>query len=185
MTRDELEHLIRAAGTILNEDGLIIVGSQSILAQNSESLPPEAVYSCEADFLPLDDPDGHKADLIDGTIGEGSPFHEAFGVYAQGVGPQTSRLPRGWRERLVPLVTANTRGVTAYCLEPHDLLVAKYLANREKYRVFCRAIVKAGLADRNVLLARLSDTDCTTVERDRVTEAIARDFMPDNPDHSS
>lgn len=33
------------------------------------------------------------ADLIDDSIGEGSPFHEAYGYYAQSIEPQTTALP--------------------------------------------------------------------------------------------
>ena len=32
----------------------------------------------------FDDDDGVKADLIDGSIGEASMFHESFGFYVQG-----------------------------------------------------------------------------------------------------
>ena len=49
----------------------------------------------EADIYPLQAPE--LADLIDGAIGELSFFHEHFGYYAQGVGPQTARLRRGWQ----------------------------------------------------------------------------------------
>ncbi|MCY0880164.1 MAG: hypothetical protein OWU84_14650 [Firmicutes bacterium] len=86
MTRPELEHLIRAAGAILGEDAIIVVGSQAILSlADADQLPPEATWSVEADLIPWDDPDERKADLIDGTIGEGSPFHETFHSYAEGV----------------------------------------------------------------------------------------------------
>lgn len=143
MRRDQLEHIIRAAGAILGEDAVIIIGSQSILGAHPSGLPPEATESMEADVLPLNDRDERKADLIDGTIGEQSPFHETFGVYAHGVGESTARLPAGWRDRLVPVRNENTLGITGYCLEPHDLLVSKYLAGRPKDLEFCAAVVRA------------------------------------------
>lgn len=177
MQRDEMEHIVRAAGTILNEDRLIIVGSQAILGVYPEDLPEDATVSRELDLLPFDDPDERKADLITGTLGEGSPFHHTFHVYADGVSNSTSRLPRDWQKRLVPVLTPATRGITAYCLEPHDLLIAKYLANREKDRRFCRAIIKAGLASQETLASRLAETDCESDERAHVQEAIHRDFV--------
>ena len=71
MKRSELEHIIRATGSILGEDTVIIVGSQAILASRpEEELPPAAMRSLEGDVLPLDDRDGVKADLIDGALGE-------------------------------------------------------------------------------------------------------------------
>jgi len=42
-----------------------------------------------------------KADIIDGCIGELSPFHETFGYYAHGIGPETAVLPAKWKTRLV------------------------------------------------------------------------------------
>ena len=178
MRRDEMEHLVRAAGTILKEDRLIVVGSQAILGKYADGLPADATVSQELDLLPLDDPSERKADLISGTLGEGSPFHDTFHVYADGVSRSTSRLPRGWEERLIPVLTAETRGVTAYCLEPHDLLIAKYLADREKDRRFCRAIVQAGLVQQQTLERRLGETECAPDEIERVLNAIRADFGP-------
>jgi hypothetical protein len=47
------------------------------------------LQSLEVDIYPLCDP--RAADLIDGALGDGSQFHVAFGCYAHGVGPETSR----------------------------------------------------------------------------------------------
>jgi hypothetical protein len=165
MRRDELDHLIRAAGAILGVDHLIVIGSQAILASYEESqLPPEALYSREADIVPPDDPDERRADLIDGAIGEGSLFHETFGIYADGVSVNTARLPSGWEDRLIPYRTEGTGDVTAWCLDPHDLLVAKYMAHREKDLAFCRAVVQAGLVDPALIAERIALTPGTAVE---------------------
>lgn len=179
MRRDQLEHIIRAAGALLGEKELIVIGSQSILGKHPDALPPEAALSVEADILPRDDRDGTKADLVEGTIGEGSPFHETFGIYAQGVGETTARLPAGWRDRLIPIRNDNTLGITGHCLEPHDLLVSKYLAGRPKDLAFCAAIVQAGLVRERVLLQRLEHTECTPEERTRAAARIRRDFARD------
>jgi hypothetical protein len=129
MKRSDLEHIIRAAGDVLQEDRVIIVGSQAILASFPESsLPTEAARSLAADILPIDDADGAKADLIDGALGELSRFDETFGIHADGVSESTSILPDGWRDRLVIYSNSNTGGVTGLCLERHDLCVAKLAA---------------------------------------------------------
>ena len=86
--------------------------------------------SAEADTYPLDAPE--KADLIDGSIGERSPFHETFGYYAHGVGPETAVLPTRWKSRCVPVQNANTHGVLALCLSSVDLAISKLAAGREK-----------------------------------------------------
>ena len=144
MRRDQLEHLIRASGHVLETDEVIVIGSQAILASVPAGLPQEAIRSIEADILPIDDPDETKADLIDGLLGEASAFQETHGIYAQGVGQHTARLPYGWRDRLIPLCNENTDGITGWCLERHDLCVSKLLAGRPKDIEFCRALIAAG-----------------------------------------
>lgn len=86
MKGSELEHLIRAAGSIAEDSQIVIIGSQSILGQFPEA-PAALVVSAEADVFPLNHPE--KSDAIDGAIGEGSWFHELHGYYAQGVGEET------------------------------------------------------------------------------------------------
>lgn len=129
MKRTDLEHIIRAAGSIADTRQLVIVGSQAILGSFPDA-PAELTVSQEADTYPVEAPE--KADLIDGSIGEKSPFHETFGYYAHGVGPETAVLPTNWRSRLVPVQNENTRGVTGLCLSPVDLAISKLAAGREK-----------------------------------------------------
>ena len=129
MRRSELEHLIRAAAAITDQYEIMIVGSQSILG--AIPTPPDSLLeSMEADIYPMHRPD--LADLIDGSIGEGSPFHERFGYYAQGVGPETAILPTGWPSRVIQIQNRNTDLKVGLCLEPHDLAASKLAAGREK-----------------------------------------------------
>lgn len=105
MTREELEHIIRASADITDRYEFVIVGSQSMLGPVPS---PEAVFtvSMEADIYPKDAPE--LADKIDGAIGEGSRFHETYGYYAQGVGPDTAILPSEWESRVHRVQSANT-----------------------------------------------------------------------------
>jgi hypothetical protein len=144
MTRSELEHVIRAAGAIAGTDELIVIGSQAILGTYSNP-PKELVVSIEVDLYPL--PDVEKADLIDGSIGEESPFHETFGYYAHGVGPETALLPRNWRDRLAVVGNRNTRGVKAYCLHPIDIAISKLAAGRERDIEYVRILKYEKLID--------------------------------------
>ncbi len=152
MTRAQLEHLIRAAAVIADDDELIIVGSQSILGAFPDA-PAVLLVSDEADVYPKNHPE--RSDLIDGSIGELSPFHDAFGYYAQGVGENTAILPAGWRERLVAVSTPATRGATGWCLEPNDLALAKLAAGRDKDLRFVRHLAEHAMIDRTVLEQRL------------------------------
>jgi hypothetical protein len=141
VTREELEHLIRAAAEVTNEYEFVVVGSQSILGPIPNP-PAELTMSMEADIYPLNAEE--KADAIDGALGEGSRFHETHGYYAQGVDSTTACLPQGWKERLKRIQSAATNGRVGYCLDVLDLFMAKTAANREKDREFNIALMRHG-----------------------------------------
>ena len=65
-------------------------------------------------------------------MGELSPFFDAFGIFADGVSPETSKLPEGWRDRLVKVQNENTNGAIGWCLDPTDLAIAKHVAGEEE-----------------------------------------------------
>jgi hypothetical protein len=92
MKRSELEHIIRAAGAIAKDREVIVIGSQSVLGQFPDA-PTALLVSAEADVFPKNHPE--LADLIDGSIGEGSLFHELYGYYAQGVSEDMA-VPAAW-----------------------------------------------------------------------------------------
>jgi hypothetical protein len=108
-------------------------------------LPEAAVRSIEVDLTFLDDPGDRKSDRVDGALGELSQFHETFGYYAQGVSVTTAVLPSGWRERLCGFGAPGTRPGRGLCLEPHDLVVSKLVAYREKDREFAAELLRVGL----------------------------------------
>lgn len=158
MTKDEFDHAIRAAGSILGDSELLVIGSQAAHGSVVGDLPEEALRSVEVDVAAFDDPDDAKADLVDGSIGEASMFHETFGFYAQGVSETTAVLPEGWRDRLVRYESPATNGVIAWCLELHDLWISKAVAGRPKDFEFCRAFKGRGLVDADTLSDRLAAT---------------------------
>ena len=121
MTRQQLEHVIRASAAIAGVRDIVVIGSQAILGQ-FPSAPPELLVSREADVYPLKHPE--RGDLIDGSIGEGSPFERTFGYYAHGVDDTTAVLPEGWRDRLIAVAGENTDAGRGWCLEAHDLAIA-------------------------------------------------------------
>ncbi len=172
MRRRDLEHLIRAAADIADDDELIVIGSQAILGQYPDA-PPDLCVSTEADIYPKNRPE--RSDLIDGSIGEGSPFHDAYGYYAQGVGEETATLPGGWKDRLIPVRNANTRGATGWCLEAHDLVLSKYVAAREKDDRFVRAALAAGLVWAETLSERLESLPIDEQGRERIRRRIRGD----------
>jgi hypothetical protein len=173
MNRQQFEHTIRAAGAILGKTDVLVIGSQAVHASTDVSIP-EADRSIEVDVASLNDPDGRYADLIDGSIGELSIFQETFGYYAQGVTPNTAVLPTGWRKRLVQYRTPNTSGITAHCLEIHDLWISKAIAGRAKDREFCKALKDLKLVDSDVLVRRLKQVSkLEPATRERVKRLIS------------
>ncbi|SPF39827.1 conserved hypothetical protein [Candidatus Sulfopaludibacter sp. SbA4] len=173
MTRVQLEHIIRAAGTIADVNDIVVIGSQSILGEFPDA-PAELLVSSEADVFPR--AHAERTDMIDAAIGQGSPFERAFGYFAHGVDETTAILPEGWRDRLILVTGENTRFVRGWCLEVHDLAIAKYAAGREKDREFTRALARNAMVRRNVLEGRLASTLLDERVRDLVTRRIAADF---------
>ena len=155
MRRSELAQISRAACTITGDREVLVIGSQAILGTfGEEELPIDATRSIEADIVFFDDPDGSKSDSVDGAIGELSPFHEMNGIYGQGVDLSTATLPSGWRERLVRFTHPVADPSEALCLDPHDLVVSKLVAGRQKDHEFARALLAAGLIDIRILRDR-------------------------------
>ena len=125
MTREQLEHLIRAAARISRQRELVIIGSQSILGQ-SPNAPASLLTSMEADIHPIHDPD--KARYIEGAMGINSPFDEVFKYHADGIEGGLPPLPEGWRTRVIPICNENTNWAIGLCLKTHDIAAAKYAA---------------------------------------------------------
>lgn len=171
MTRSQFEHVVWASGAILGTDDILVIGSQALHGSIEGDLPREAERSIEVDIAVPGDVSGEKADLIDGSIGELSLFHDTFGYYAHGVGETTAVLPHGWRDRLVRFETPATNGVVAWCLEPHDLWVSKAIADRPRDREFCVALVVAGIVDPDELESRLDRVEGL---KDEVREIVYR-----------
>lgn len=173
MTRAQLEHVIRAASAISDDDEIVILGSQAVLGQFPDA-PASLLVSVEADVYPKNHPE--KADVIDGSIGEGSVFQETFGYYAQGVDETTATLPDGWKDRLIAIRGPGTLGATGWALEIHDLLISKYVAGREKDVAFTRDVAKHGLARRETLEERVARTRLEPSVRELVIRRIANDY---------
>ena len=170
MTREQLEHVIRAAARIADARDIVVVGSQALLAE-FPAAPAELLESMEADLYPRDHPE--RADLIDGAIGELSRFHETHGYYAHGVGPETATLPAGWEDRLVPLPA---EGAVGLCLEIHDLVLSKYAAGREKDRDYVRTAIRHRMVVHAVLADRLETMPLAAESRARIRAFIDADF---------
>jgi len=174
VNREQLEHVLRASSTIAGDPEVLVIGSQSVLGSFAEGdLPFEATASMEADIAFFDDPADVKADRVDGAIGELSTFHQTFGYYAQGVSVSTAVLPEGWRDRIVAFDTPGTAPGRGLCLDPHDCVISKLVAGREKDLSFAAALVREGLIDPGILAGRIGTVDAHPLVIQKVRTWIA------------
>jgi len=172
MKKQQLDHVLRAAGRITGETQFLIIGSQSLHGKYPD-LPDDIVRSAEVDLIATKDLD--RTEWLN-AIGQDSPFHETFGYYADPVDETTATLPKGWKGRLVNLPPGDTDGVRGLCLDPHDLAIAKYVARREKDIEFTREVARRGLVTRERLLFLVDQTPVNEDVRERIRGDIERDF---------
>ncbi len=153
MTRDELEHAIRAACAISGDEEVYIVGSQPILGAFPDA-NGSLRQSMEVDLSPKSRVRG--IDAINGALGELSLFHKTFKFYVDAVDLELITLPAGWGDRVVPVYGPATNGCTGWCLDPTDLAVSKLAAFRPKDVEFVRELIRGRYIRAEVLLERLS-----------------------------
>src|SRR5437588_2524391 len=154
MKKQQVDHVLRAAGRSTGEKQFIIIGSQSLHGKYPD-VPDEILTSFEVDLIASKNAD--RAAWLN-VIGVDSPFHESFGYYADPVDDATATLPKGWKGLLVNLPPGDTDGVKGLCLEPHDLAIAKYAASRETDLTFTRELTRRGTVSEKRPLALREET---------------------------
>jgi len=175
MKKQQVDHVLRAAGRITGERQFIIIGSQSLHGKYPD-IADEILTSFEVDLVASKNAD--RTEWLN-VIGVDSPFHESFGYYADPVDLNTATLPKGWKGRLVNLPPGETEGVRGLCLEPHDLAIAKYAAAREKDLIFTRELARRGIVSEERLFTLLDQTQIDQQLRSRIRDQITRDFHPE------
>lgn len=169
MTRDQLEHAIRAACDVSGDTEVWVSGSQAILGEHPDA-PPALRMSVEADIAPKNLPE--RVIYIDGVLGELSMFHETHSFYVHGVPIQSAVLPHRWEDRTYRLQNANTRDFIGWCLDGHDLAASKLAAFRDKDRDCVRVLLVQSLIDADVLLERIELMEVAPELRDRIVRWV-------------
>ena len=154
LRKPQIAHLLRAAAAITGHDLFVMVGTGAVIAQ-AKVIALDLTMTREIDIYAADtdDPD-RLSDLIDGSIGEGSPFDEAFGYYAHGVFERTACLPEDWRNRAVRIDVPGVEGTACLCPEVNDIAVSKLCAWRDKDLAWLDAGLTSGLLDLAVMRTR-------------------------------
>ena len=173
MKKQQLDHVLRAAGRITGEKQFIVIGSQSLHGKYPD-IAGDILSSAKVGLII--GRQGNRAEWLK-AIGYLSPFHETFGYYADPIDLFSAILPKGWKQRLVDLARGDTGGVRGLCLEPHDLALTKYLACREKDLIFNRELARRGLIAERRLLDLVGVTPVDRGVRARMRGQIVRDFQ--------
>lgn len=180
MNREQLEHAIRAAGAISGDHELYVVGSQAILG----ALPnahPDLLRSMEVDLAPKNYPE--REELIEGSIGELSPFHETFGFWVDGVEIGGIILPAGWEERAIVVDNPNTYGFRGICLEPGDLAASKLAAGRPKDLAYVAVLLREAVVSVDLLLERIGSMGALSeAERNELADRTRALSAPSGPE---
>ena len=171
MTREQLEHAIRAACEVSEDSEIWIFGSQAILGEFPNA-PEELRASLEVDIQPKNRSD--KIDVIDAVLGELSLFHQTHGFYVHGLPTEEAAiLPQGWKNRVTPVFDEiSTNGKTGWCVETHDLAASKLAAYREKDRDFVRILLIKEMINTQTLIERISTLSIDEHLRDRLVQWV-------------
>src|SRR5258705_1193133 len=128
MTKSQFENLLSSASEIARDRDFFLIGSQALRGVCS-AIPRDFPKTNEADLYRRHNPQAWA--ILREKLGRTSRFFRREGYYLDCSNPDLCMLPDGWLERLIPFRTPRTRGVTAWCLDPHDLFVSKLVAWRE------------------------------------------------------
>lgn len=177
MKRVELARLLRAAKRLTRHREFVVIGSLSVLGTLSDP-PAQMIGSIDVDLYPKADPG--RIDEIARNLGEGSAFHERHGIYADPVSPHLASLPEGWQDRLVQLRLGPE--VVAWCLEPNDAAVSKYVRCEERDRTWCRAGLAGRVLSERIIRARFRETYLVEIgELERARVALDEDVASVKP----
>ena len=169
MQRHQLQHVILEIGRRFDLRDFYIVGSAAILAALPDPPAGSLTATRDVDVIPPGD-DEQLADRISFVLGEASDFDIEHGYYAQGVSLRTPAFaPADWQARALPVRVAE---YTGWCMEPHDLVLSKLGAGRDKDLEFARDAATLGLVRGDELLARLETVRCTDDHRRQIAARV-------------
>ncbi len=169
MTRAEFEDLLSRAGRVARDGDFFLIGSQSLRGVCA-AIPRDFPKTIEADLYPRHHPQAWGQ--LRAALGNRSKFFKRHGYYLDCVDPGLATLPDGWTERLIPFRTPRTGGVTAWCLDPHDLFAAKLAAWRVKDQLFLAAMLRHKFAKPAVVKNRVAGLPVVAAHRKTMLAAL-------------
>jgi hypothetical protein len=153
---EQFYHICRSAAAIANVKQVTVFGAAAIIPWIERHSPNSPWWSS----LELDlDPGGEKsADLVDGSIGEGSLFEETFGIRAHGVPLEAFIAPPDWESRAA-IFKDPISGISIKSPHPVDLAAAKLLRGEPRdweFAAYCLQHLKVTVKDIDLGLQALS-----------------------------
>lgn len=177
----QIDHVLRAVAMITGHKTFVMVGAAAVIARLHGNVSPFMAMTAEVDIYAFGTPDvEHLSDMIDANIGQDSLFHTTHGFYADGVSPETAKMPIDWLNRAARYLPSDAPDVTAILPDVNDIALAKLVAWREKDIDWLALGIKTGILSIEIMTARLSmmpaeSSDITILERKmRTLEARAR-----------
>lgn len=166
MDADQLRDLAPPAANRTGYRQILVLGSQAVHGSlPNVELPPITTISEEADLAIVNDLTGDTPHQIEAGFGMGSPYHQSFGVYADGIALSEVALPDGWEGRLRSEQIADPEDpdnpVKLLFPEIHDLCASKLAVavtggfGRRSDHEFVKALAEAGHLDLEQLDARI------------------------------
>lgn len=157
MTLAALQQLISAACALASDRRFLVLGSASLLASfpdlGGEDSPLSATYDADLCPEPFDE---LTAIMLDEALGEQRAYFRRHGYHADILKDSVlDTLPRGWRERLVPVPDCPE----AFAIDPADLLSVKLLVGRPKDLSLVRQVHSRRWIDPSVVRNRLDQLD--------------------------
>lgn len=173
MRREAISHLLRAAGEVTGETRFVLVGSAAVIAWFAD-VPDDMSMTSEIDIYAFDAPDPEEVSFeLEAFLGQQTAFHKTYGYFVDGVGPETARLPEGWRDRSQLYGGADTNGVTAIVPHPDDIAVAKLARCGERDLQFIVDGLAARLMDLETIVERARDLRIEDLQQGGMDEKIA------------
>jgi len=166
MNIDVLMRWLAAAQVLCGHRDYVVIGSLSVLGMAQvEAAPVDMTLSIDADCYTLADPP-RVFDLFE-ALGEGSPYHQAHGVYLDPVSPHLPTLPDGWAQRLI---LVKRPPVVAHCLEVNDAAVSKLARGEPRDLRWVCAGIQAGLISLPMVRLRMRQTIFLDADEQQATE---------------
>ena len=193
MHGDQLRDLARRAANQTGYRQILVLGSQAVHgALPGADLPAITTMSEEADLAVVNDLSGETPHVIEAAFGMGSPYHQSFGVYADGIALSEVALPDGWQGRVRTEQIGDgadvDNPVTLLFPEIHDLCASKLTVavtggfGRRSDRAFVSALAGAGFIDLELLHDRIGRLPPTVAPEVRnAAHAIVHTLSQDNP----